>query len=68
MVKFPTLENRNPNFFIGLIIIKVNIEGLERIIEKFLKNYFTVTIILMATAVLKIGIFYFLSNAKHMPN
>ena len=44
------------NFVIGLIIIKVNIEHLEKVIEKFLSNYFTLTIVLMAIAGLKIGI------------
>ena len=34
----PTLAKRKPNFDIGLIMIEVNIENLERVIEKFLKN------------------------------
>ena len=38
---------------IGLMIIKVNIEHLERLIGKFLRNYFTLT---MDIAALKIGI------------
>ena len=56
MVKFPTLGKRKPSFDIGLIIIKVNIEPLERVIGKFLRNYSTLTIVSIATAALKIGI------------
>ena len=56
---------RKTNFVIGLIIIKVNTDRLEKVIGKFLRNYFTLTIVLMAIAVLKIGILSFLSNAKH---
>ena len=41
---------RKPNFVIGLIIIKVNTERLEKVIKKFLRNYFTLTIVLMAIA------------------
>ena len=50
-MKFPTLGKREQNFVLGLIIIniKVNIERLERVIGKFLRNYFTVTIASMAT-------------------
>ena len=58
VVKFPTLGKRKPNFVIGLIIIKVNIERLERVIAKFLRNYFTLAIVSMAIVALK--------NAKHM--
>ena len=61
---FPTLFSPR----IGLIIIKVNIDSLERVIAKFLKNYFTLTIVLMATAALKIGFLYFVNNVKHMHN
>ena len=56
MVKSPMLRKRKPNFVIGLIIIKVNIERLEKVIGKFLRNCFTLTIVLMAIATLKIGI------------
>ena len=49
MVKSPMLGKRKPNFVIGLIIIKVNIERLEKVIGKFLRNYFTLTIVFMAT-------------------
>ena len=52
----PTLGRRKPNFVIGLTIIKVNIERLERVIGKFLRNYFTLTIVSMAIVALKIGI------------
>ena len=49
MISFsPTLGKRKPNIVIGLIIIKVNTERLERIIGKFLKNYFTLAIVSMA--------------------
>ena len=68
MVKSPTLRKQKPNLVIGLIIIKVNIEHLEKVIGKFLRNYFTLTIVLMAIAALKIGILKFLSSAKHMHN
>ena len=37
-------------------ITKVNIERLEKLIGKFLRNYFTLTIVLMFIAALKIGI------------
>ena len=37
-------------FVIGSITIKVNIERLERVIGKLLRNYFTLTIALMVTA------------------
>ena len=56
MVKSPTLGKRKPNFVIGLIIIKVNIERLERVIGKFLRNYFTLTIVSMAITAVKIEI------------
>ena len=68
MVKSPMLGKRKPNFVIGLIIIKVNIEHLEKVIGKFLRNYFTLTIVLMAIAAVKIGILSFLSNVKHIHN
>ena len=56
MLKASTLGKRKSNFDIGLIMIKVNIEHLERVIGKFLRNYFTLTIVLMAIAALKIMI------------
>ena len=56
VVKSHTLGKGKPNFVISLIIIKVNIEGLERVIEKVLRNCFTPNIVLMAIAALKIGI------------
>ena len=40
----------------GLIIKKVNIEHLETVIGKFLKNYFTLTIVSKTIAALKIEI------------
>ena len=56
MVQTPTLGKGKPNFVIGLIIIKVNIERLEEVIGKLLRNYFTLPIVLMAIPALKIGI------------
>ena len=56
VVKSPMVGKRKPNFVIGLIIIKVNTERLEKVIKKFLRNYFTLAIVLMAIAALKIGI------------
>ena len=56
MVQAPTLGKGKPNFVIGLIIIKVNIERLEEVIGKLLRNYFTLPIVLMAIPALKIGI------------
>ena len=50
------LGKRKPNVDIGLIIIKVNIEHLERVIGKFLRNDFTLNIVSMTIAALKIGI------------
>ena len=41
---------------IGLIIIKINIERLEKVVGKFLGNFFTLTIALMAKAALNIEI------------
>ena len=67
-MKSPMMGKRKPNFVIGLIIMKLNIERLEKVIGKFLKNYFTLTVALMAIAALKIGILSFLSNANHMYN
>ena len=40
----------------GLIIVKVNVELLEKVTEKFLRNYFTLTIAWMVSVALKIGI------------
>ena len=56
LVKSPTLGKRKTNSVIGLIIIKVNKEHLERAIRKFLRNCFTLSIVLMAIAALNIGI------------
>ena len=41
VVKSYTLGKWKPNFIISLIIIEVNIERLERVIGKFLRNYIT---------------------------
>ena len=48
---------------LGSAIIKVNIEHLEKVIKKFLRNVFTLTIVSMATVELMIG---YLNNVKHM--
>ena len=53
----PVLGKRKPTFVIVLIIINGNIERLEKVIETFLRNYFTFTIVLMAIAPLNTGIF-----------
>ena len=55
VVKFPIFGKQKLSFVIGLIIIKVNIERLERIIGKFLRNYFTLTIVSMVIATLQTG-------------
>ena len=56
VVKSPMLGKRKQNFVLGLIIIEVNLERLEKVIEKFLRNYFALSIVLMVIVVLKIGI------------
>ena len=56
VVKLPTLWKWKLNFYIRLIIIRINIEHLEKVIGKFHRNYFTLTIALTATAALKIQI------------
>ena len=56
LVKSPRLGKRKPNFVIGLTIIKVHIEHLERVTRKFLRKCFTLTIVSMAIVALKIGI------------
>ena len=65
---FPTLEKPKSNFVIALIIMNVNIKRSERVIENFIRNYFTFTVPLMASTALKICILKFLSNAKHRHN
>ena len=35
------MGKRKPNFATGLIITKVNIEHLEKVIKKFIRNFFT---------------------------
>ena len=59
MVKFPTLGKPKPNFGTGSSIIKVHIEHLERLTEKFLRKVFRLTIVLMATVEMMIGILRF---------
>ena len=54
MVRFYTLRKRKPNFVIDLIIVKVNAERLEMVIGKFLRNYFTLTIVVMVIAALEV--------------
>ena len=56
MIKLLKLGIQKPNFVIGSVITKVNIELLERIIGMFLKNCFTLTIALMDTVALMIRI------------
>ena len=50
------LGKQKPDFSTGLIIIKVNIEHLEMVVGKFLRNHFTLTIVSMAIVELKFGI------------
>ena len=50
------LEKIKPNFVISLIFIKVSVKCLEKVIGKFLGNYFTLTSVSMAIATLKVGI------------
>ena len=52
----PYVGKAKTKIIIGLIITKVNIERLERVIGKFLRNYFTLTIVLMVIVAVKIGI------------
>ena len=56
VVKSPMLVKRKSNFVKDLIILKVNIKLFEKVIGRFLRKYFTLTIVLMAIAALKIGI------------
>ena len=56
MVNSPTVGKRKQNFVIGLIVIKVKIEHLGKVIGKFLRNYFTLTIVWMAIVALKLEI------------
>ena len=46
----PISGKRKRNFVIVLIIINANIERLEKVIGKFLRNCLTFTIVLMAIA------------------
>ena len=48
--------------------MEANIELQERLIEKFLRNVFALTIALIATVKLKIGILWFFNNVKSMSN
>ena len=48
-----SVVKQKPNFVIGLIITKVNRKRLQRVIGKFFRNYVTLTIVLIATAALK---------------
>ena len=66
LVESTTLGKRKPNFATGLIITKVNIEHLEKVIKKFIRNFFTLSIISMATVEFMIGVLWFLDNVKHM--
>ena len=53
------------NFVASTVIRKVNIEYLERVIKKFIRNFFTHTIVLTATVELMIAILLLLSNVEH---
>ena len=65
-MKLPTLGKRKPNFVIGSIITKVNIELSKRVIGKFLRNDFALTIALMATVALKSGFLIFEQYETHV--
>ena len=56
MVESSRLGKQKPNFATGSTLIKVNIEHLEMVSKKFLRNVFTLTIVSMATAELKLMI------------
>ena len=51
MAKFVSLGKQKPNFATGSTIIKVHIEHLETVNEKFLGKVFTLSIVLMATGI-----------------
>ena len=52
----PYVGRAKTKFLYRFSSIKVNIERLKRVIGKFARNYFTLTIVLMALAALKIKI------------
>ena len=56
VLESPTLEKQKTNFATGSTITKVNIEHLEKVTKRFLRNVFLLTIVLMATVELMIGI------------
>ena len=51
MAKFVSLGKQKPNFATGSTIMKVHIEHLETVNEKFLGKVFTLSIVLMATGI-----------------
>ena len=51
---YNTLGKQKPNFAKGPIIIKINIERLERVLGKFIRKYFTLPINLMSIVVFMI--------------
>ena len=51
MAKFVSLGKQKPNFATGSTIMKVHIEYLETVNEKFLGKVFTLSIVLMATGI-----------------
>ena len=56
VVESPTFGKQKPNFATSSTITKVNIEHLDKVTKKFLRNVFTFTIVSMATVELMIGI------------
>ena len=60
MVKFSTLGKENPNLEAQELEVqqlnRVNIEHSERVTKKLLRNVFMLTVVLMATVQLMIGI------------
>ena len=52
----PYVGKAKPNFATGSTITKVNIGHLEKVTKKFLRNFFPLTIVLVATVELTIAI------------
>ena len=55
-VEVPMLGKQKPNFATGSTITKVTIQHIEKVTKRFLRNVFMLTIVLMATVELMIGI------------
>ena len=66
MIRLHVLGKSKLSSNIYLVIPKANIEFPEREIKSFLRNFFTVTIALMVTQVLLIGILLFFNNVRYI--